>query len=91
VQTISTIACAPTNNDPTVEYETVNLDKDPKEALGEKFNRTGANAPVTPTSPTDPAFAIHDRNMSGGSGDRFEKASTLESGDVPHVPRTARH
>jgi hypothetical protein len=88
---MSVIMRPPTNNNLPVEYETVNLEKDPKEALGEKFNRTGANAPVTPTSAADPAFGVHDRHMSGGSGDRFEKASTLESGDTPHAPRTARH
>jgi aquaporin related protein len=68
----SLLSCKTTiyaNHCSTVEYETVNLDvNDPKKALGEKFDRT-----------VDSGYA-HDRNISGASGDTFDRAPTLENG-----------
>ncbi|KAF1916534.1 aquaporin-like protein [Ampelomyces quisqualis] len=61
-----------------LEYETVNLEvNDPKQALGEKFAHENSVS-------VDSGYA-HDRNMSGGSGATFDKASTLENGHAGHV------
>lgn len=50
-----------------LEYETVNME-DPKEALGEKFNKVKK------------ADAVHDRSASDQSDDTYGKAPVLESG-----------
>jgi len=66
-----------------LEYETVNLKvDDPKKVLGEKFDRTHKNENLDAHNGTHTALS-HDRTMSGGSGDTFDRAPTLEDGKSP--------
>jgi aquaporin related protein len=72
------------NHCSTVEYETVNLEvNDPKKALGEKFDRTSKKEkPESPPRTVDSGYAP-ERHTSGGSGDTFDRAPTLENGHPP--------
>jgi aquaporin related protein len=82
------------NNDSTVEYETVNLEvNDPKKTLGAKLENKYDNKrqqkpdaeklDIIETPPRVDTGYGHERNMSdmsGGSGDTFDRAPTLENG-----------
>jgi hypothetical protein len=82
------------NSDSTVEYETVNLEvNDPKKTLGAKLEHKydnkrqqkpeAENLDIIETPPRVDTGYGHGRNMSdmsGGSGDTFDRAPTLENG-----------
>lgn len=65
-----------------LEYETVNLVVDPKQALGEKFDTR-----ITPGSSDTRVSATSgksiDKSMTGGTGHTFDQAPDLENGRVP--------
>lgn len=66
-----------------LEYETVNLVADPKQALGEKFDHKILKGKHLPHDSVGSGNSI-DKSMTGGSGDTFDRAPDLETGRTPH-------
>ena len=66
-----------------LEYETVNLVVDPKQALGEKFDTKITKSQHIPRDSVGSGKST-DKSMAGGSGGTFDRSPDLETGRIPH-------